>query len=92
MLSGLGLASYAKTSGSKGLQVYVPLNGAVTYTQTKPLAKAIAQTLEAQTPDAVISRMARAQRHGRVLVDWGQNTEHKSMVCVYSVRAKDHRG
>ena len=89
LLAGIGLRGLVKTSGSKGLQLYVPLNGDVTYAQTKPLAKAIAQTLEAQTPDRVISRMARAQRRGRVLVDWGQNTAHKSMVCAYSVRAKE---
>jgi bifunctional non-homologous end joining protein LigD len=89
LLHGIGLRGFVKTSGSKGLQVYVPLNSDVTYAQTKPLAKAIAQTLEAQTPDRVVSQMARARRRGRVLVDWGQNTEHKSMVCAYSVRAKE---
>ena len=89
LLDGAGLCGLVKTSGSKGLQVYVPLNADVTYAQTKPLAKAIAQTLEAESPDRVISRMARAERRGRVLVDWGQNTEHKSMVCAYSVRAKE---
>lgn len=89
LLGAIGLRGLVKTSGSKGLQVYVPLNTDVTYAQTKPLAKAFAQTLEAQTPDLVTSRMARGERRGRVLVDWGQNTEHKSMVCAYSVRAKE---
>ena len=89
LLDGVGLRGVVKTSGSKGLQVYVPLNADATYAQTKPVAKAIAQTLEAESPDRVISRMARAERRGRVLVDWGQNTEHKSMVCAYSVRAKE---
>jgi bifunctional non-homologous end joining protein LigD len=89
LLDGVGLCGFVKTSGSKGLQVYVPLNADVAYAQTKPLAKSIAQTLEAESPDRVISRMARAERRGRVLVDWGQNTEHKSMVCAYSVRAKE---
>ena len=89
LLDGVGLCGLVKTSGSKGLQVYVPLNTDVTYAETKPLAKAIAQTLEAQTPDRVVSQMAKARRRGRVLVDWGQNTEHKSMVCAYSVRAKE---
>jgi bifunctional non-homologous end joining protein LigD len=88
LLSGLGLRAFAKTSGSKGLQVYVPLNGEVTYAQTKPLARTIAEVLEAQWPERVVSRMARALRAGKVLIDWSQNTEHKSMVCVYSVRAK----
>jgi bifunctional non-homologous end joining protein LigD len=87
-LDAIGLRSLVKTSGSKGLQVYVPLNGDVAYAQTKPLAKAIAEALEAHWPERVTSRMARSLRAGRVLVDWSQNTEHKSMVCVYSVRAK----
>jgi bifunctional non-homologous end joining protein LigD len=84
----LGIAGYPKTSGSKGLQVYVPLGTDITYTETKPFARRIAELLETQTPQAVVSRMSRALRAGRVLVDWSQNTEHKSMVCAYSVRAK----
>jgi bifunctional non-homologous end joining protein LigD len=84
----LELRSFAKTSGSKGLQVYVPLNIGVAYEQTKPFSRAVAELLEAETLDAVVSRMARALRPGKVLVDWSQNTEHKSMVCAYSVRAK----
>jgi bifunctional non-homologous end joining protein LigD len=55
---------------------------------TKPVARRIAEMLEAETPDRVVSRMARDLRAGKVLVDWSQNTEHKSMVCAYSVRAK----
>ena len=89
LFAGQGLDSYPKTSGSKGLQVYVPLNDdRVTYAVTKPLSRTVAELLEAQTPDAVVARMAKALRHGKVLVDWSQNTEHKSMVCAYSVRAK----
>jgi bifunctional non-homologous end joining protein LigD len=88
LFAGLGLRSHAKTSGSKGLQVYVPLNTPVTYGETKPVARAVAELLEAERPDAVVSRMAKRLRAGRVLVDWSQNTEHKSMVCAYSVRAK----
>jgi bifunctional non-homologous end joining protein LigD len=60
----------------------VPLNTEVTYSQTKPLAKAIAGLLEAAAPDEVVSRMAKSLRAGKVLVDWSQNTEHKSMVCA----------
>jgi bifunctional non-homologous end joining protein LigD len=89
MLGELGLRAHAKTSGGKGLQVYVPLNGDdVTYAQTKPLSRRIAETLEATWPERVVSRMAKALRPGKVLIDWSQNTEHKSMVCAYSVRAK----
>jgi bifunctional non-homologous end joining protein LigD len=88
VLSGIGLESVPKTSGSKGLQVYVPLNSDVSYAETKPLSRAIAELLEADTPDAVVSRMAKSLRAGKVLIDWSQNTTHKSMVCAYSVRAK----
>jgi bifunctional non-homologous end joining protein LigD len=90
LFAGFGMRSVVKTSGSKGLQVYVPLNDpAVTYTATKPLSRQIAELLEAQTPERVVSRMAKALRPGKVLVDWSQNTEHKSMVCAYSVRARE---
>jgi bifunctional non-homologous end joining protein LigD len=88
VLAEIGLRGNVKTSGSKGLQVFVPLNTPVTYAQTKPLSRAIAETLEAAWPDRVVSRMAKALRGGKVLIDWQQNTEHKSMVCVYSLRAK----
>jgi bifunctional non-homologous end joining protein LigD len=88
MFASVGLQSHAKTSGSKGLQVYVALNTDVTYAQTKPVSRGIAEMLEAAAPDAVVSRMAKSQRVGKVLVDWSQNTEHKSMVCAYSVRAR----
>jgi bifunctional non-homologous end joining protein LigD len=84
-----GLECFAKTSGSKGLQVYVPLNEDVSYDQTKPTARAVAELLEAETPDLVVSQMRKSLRPGKVLVDWSQNTTHKSMVCAYSVRAKE---
>jgi bifunctional non-homologous end joining protein LigD len=87
-LEAIGLRSVVKTSGSKGLQVYVPLNSDVTYAQTKPFAKGVAEALEGHSPDRVVSRMAKRLRPGKVLIDWSQNTEHKSMVCAYSVRAK----
>jgi bifunctional non-homologous end joining protein LigD len=89
LFDAIGVEAYPKTSGSKGLQVFLPLNTDVAYDFTKPASRQIAEILEEQTPEAVVSRMARAARKGRVLVDWGQNTEHKSMVCVYSVRAKE---
>ena len=89
VLDGMGLRSCAKTSGSKGLQVYVPLNEDATYAQTKPLARAIAEGLESTWPQRVVSRMAKALRPGKVLIDWSQNTEHKSMVAAYSARARE---
>ena len=86
----LGLDSFAKTSGSKGLQVYVPLNAPdVTYDDTKPFAKAVAELIEKQHPELVVSRMSKDLRPGKVLVDWSQNDEHKTTVNVYSLRAKD---
>jgi bifunctional non-homologous end joining protein LigD len=90
MFEHLGLQSFAKTSGSKGLQVYVPLNSAdVTYEQTKPFAKAVAELLEDAEPDLVVSRMTKARRTGKVLIDWSQNNAKKTTVCVYSLRATE---
>ena len=86
----LGLKSYAKTSGSKGLQVYVPLNTPVTYDKTKTFAQAIAMALEKQSPDKVVAKMQKHLREGKVLVDWSQNDDHKTTVSVYSLRAKEH--
>ena len=85
----LGLESFAKTSGSKGLQVYLPLNVPVTYDQTKPLAKRIAELLEQRMPELVVSRMTKRLRPNKVLVDWSQNDDHKTTVSVYSVRARE---
>jgi bifunctional non-homologous end joining protein LigD len=84
-----GLQAFAKTSGSKGLQIYVPLNTAVTHEQTKPFAKAIAQLLEERHPALVVSDMKKALRVNKVLVDWSQNDDYKTTVNVYSLRAKD---
>jgi bifunctional non-homologous end joining protein LigD len=89
LLAAIELQAFAKTSGSKGLQLYVPLNCDVTYAQTKPLARSIAEALEESWPERVVSRMAKSLRAGKVLIDWSQNTEHKSTVCAYSVRAKE---
>jgi len=85
----LGLRSFPKTSGSKGLQIYVPLNGPTSYAQTKTFAHAVAKLLEARHPDRILSRMAKALRVGKVFVDWSQNDVHKTTVCVYSLRAKE---
>jgi bifunctional non-homologous end joining protein LigD len=84
----LGLESFAKTSGSKGLQLYVPLNTrGITYEDTKPFAKTVAETLEQAEPGLVVSRMTKARRTGKVLIDWSQNDRRKTTVCVYSLRA-----
>jgi bifunctional non-homologous end joining protein LigD len=89
MFESFGVECFPKTSGSKGLQVYVPLNGDVTYEVTKPYAQAVARLLERETPDEVTSKMKKELRKGKVFVDWSQNTETKTTVAVYSLRAKD---
>jgi bifunctional non-homologous end joining protein LigD len=89
-LAHLGLDSYPKSSGSKGMQVYVPLNvNAVTYERTKPFAHALARHLEGQHGKLVVSSMKKSLRRGKVLIDWSQNDEHKTTVCVYSLRARE---
>jgi bifunctional non-homologous end joining protein LigD len=88
LLGKMKFKSFAKTSGSKGLQVYVPLNTAVTYDQTKNLSRALAQNLEHEHVGRVTSNMSKAVRKGKVFVDWSQNDEHKTTICVYSLRAK----
>jgi bifunctional non-homologous end joining protein LigD len=89
LLGQIKLTSFAKTSGSKGLQVYVPLNTAVTYDQTKNLSLALAQYLEHEHSGLVTSSMSKAVRKGKVFVDWSQNDEHKTTICVYSLRARE---
>ncbi|HEY8866479.1 MAG TPA: non-homologous end-joining DNA ligase, partial [Solirubrobacteraceae bacterium] len=90
LFEGVGVTCLAKTSGSKGLALYIPLNDPkVTYADTKPFAKAIAELLESQLPELVVSRQTTTLRPGKVLVDWSQNDEHKTTVNVYSVRARE---
>src|SRR3989440_2092734 len=89
LLAKMKLKSFAKTSGSKGLQIYVPLNTAVTFDQTKDLARALAQLLEREHVDLVTSNMSKAVRKGKIFVDWSQNDEHKTTICVYSLRARE---
>jgi bifunctional non-homologous end joining protein LigD len=88
VLADLGLDCLAKTSGSKGMQVYVPLNTSVTYDDTKPFAQALAQLLEKQNPKLVVSSMKKSLRAGKVFIDWSQNSRHKTTVAVYSLRAR----
>jgi hypothetical protein len=88
MFENLGLQSFAKTSGLKGLQLYIPLNSPqATYEQTKGFAKAVAELLASAEPDLVVSRMTKARRTGKVLIDWSQNDRRKTTVCAYSLRA-----
>jgi bifunctional non-homologous end joining protein LigD len=89
MFGHFGLQCFPKTSGSKGMQVYMPLNTKVNYEMTKPFAKAIAQLLEKQTPEEVVSTMKKAERGGKVFVDWSQNHQRKTTIAVYSLRARE---
>jgi bifunctional non-homologous end joining protein LigD len=90
-LAQLGLESVAKTSGSKGIQIYVPLNreGIDYDSGTKALSHALARHLEAQHPKLIVSQQRKELRRGKVLIDWSQNDEHKTTVCVYSLRARE---
>jgi len=88
----LGLQAFAKTSGSKGMQLYVPLNSDAEYegeAGTKAFALAIAQMLERQHPELVVSNMAKEVRTGKVFIDWSQNDESKTTIGVYSLRARE---
>jgi bifunctional non-homologous end joining protein LigD len=89
LFTNIGMKSFAKTSGSKGIQVYVPLNGEETYDTVKPFSQAVAQALEKAEPALVVSRMTKSLRIGKVLVDWSQNTRSKTTVAVYSLRARE---
>ena len=88
LLAAVGLAAWAKTSGSKGLQVYVPLNGPNTHAHTADVALAVGQMLERQHPDRVTTTMAKAVRPGKIFIDWSQNARHKTTIGVYSLRAR----
>jgi len=91
LLAQVELECFAKTSGSKGMQLYVPLNTKVSYEETRPFAQAIAQLIAKQTPDEVLAKMGKkTDRSGKVLIDWYQNNERKTTICVYSLRAREH--
>ena len=85
----LGLEMFPKTSGSKGLHLYVPLNTAVTFEKTSAIAHAVALQMEQEMPDLVVSTQKKTEREGKVLIDWSQNGPHKTTVAVYSMRARD---
>ena len=88
VLSSLKLQAFPKVSGSKGLQLYVPLNTGVTYDVATPFAKTLAELLAQQHPDLIVSDMSKALRVKRVFIDWSQNNEKKTTVGPYSVRGK----
>ena len=88
MFRRLNLEAFPKVTGSKGLQIYVPLNTPVTYDVTTPFAKTVAELLAKEHPKLIVSEMSKALRKGRVMIDWSQNSEAKTTVCVYSMRGK----
>jgi bifunctional non-homologous end joining protein LigD len=90
VLDAVGLEGWAKTSGSKGLQLYVPLNSPVTHDDAAAFANAVGTLLEKQHPDFVTTTMTKAIRPGKVFVDWSQNNRHKTTIAVYSLRARPH--
>jgi bifunctional non-homologous end joining protein LigD len=89
LLAGIGFESCVKTSGSKGLQVYLPLNGENDYDHSTGFAKYVAEAMERESPERVVSVQKKSLRKGKVLVDWMQNSFHKTTVCAYSLRARD---
>ncbi len=90
LLSRMGLASYVKTSGRKGLHVYVPLNRKeTTFEDTKTFSKAVAGIMQKHYPDLVTARMSKEERKGKVFINWSQNDASKTMICVYSLRARE---
>lgn len=88
-LAAAGLKAFPKTSGGKGLHLYVPLNTPVTFAKTKAFARALARTIEAEHPELAVSKPLKTLRRGKVFIDWSQNDEHKTTVCVYSLRARE---
>jgi bifunctional non-homologous end joining protein LigD len=90
LLEQVNLQSFIKTSGSKGMQLYVPLNTKTSYEQTRPFAQAIAQVVANQDPESILAKMGkRTDRSGKVFIDWYQNNERKTTISVYSLRARD---
>jgi len=90
LLSRLRLTSYVKTSGKKGLHVYVPLNRKeTTFEDTKKFSKAVAEIMQKNYPDLVTAKMAKEYRKARVFINWSQNDSSKTMICVYSLRARE---
>ncbi|GGM78879.1 ATP-dependent DNA ligase [Longimycelium tulufanense] len=82
-----GLAAFPKTSGSKGLQVYVPVSVPAAE-RTSDYARVVAELLARQTPKQVVATMSKQARHGKVFVDWSQNNPKKTTVAPYSLRAR----
>jgi len=91
VLQELSFDSFVKVSGSKGVQVYVPLNSPVTYDEIQPLAQGIAQLLAEREPKLIVWQMPKRLRTKKVFIDWSQNAAYKTTVSAYSLRAKTYR-
>jgi bifunctional non-homologous end joining protein LigD len=89
VLGALGLQCFPKASGSKGMQVYLPLNTETAYDETKPFAHGVARLLEKRDPELIVSVMSKAERRGKIFIDWSQNDRHKTTVGVHSLRAQE---
>jgi bifunctional non-homologous end joining protein LigD len=89
VLAAAGLKGWCKTSGSKGIQLYVPVNGTCTHEQASNVALAIGQVLERRTPERYLTVMTKAVRPGKIFVDWSQNSRHKTTIAPYSLRARE---
>jgi bifunctional non-homologous end joining protein LigD len=89
-LEGLGLTTFPKTSGSKGMQVYLPLNTRHTHEECSQFAQAVAQAMERHHPKTVVSVMRKDLRGGKVFIDWSQNSRHKTTIAAYSLRAQPY--
>jgi bifunctional non-homologous end joining protein LigD len=88
VLARLDLVAVAKTSGSKGLQLYVPVNAPISHDDAGGFALAVAQIVEQRRPKDVVTVMTKAERRGKIFIDWSQNSRHKTTVAVYSLRAR----
>lgn len=88
ILEGMGMDSYPVTSGSKGIHLYAPLDGATTAEEVAEVAHELARALEKDHPEDVVSDMKKTRRAGKVLVDWSQNNGQKTTVCPYSLRGR----
>jgi bifunctional non-homologous end joining protein LigD len=86
-LAAMKLEAFPKTSGSKGIQVYVPLNTATTFDRTKAVSRGLAEQIATEHPDAVVTKMLKTLRKNKVLIDWSQNDDYKTTICAYSLRA-----
>ncbi|HWE01958.1 MAG TPA: non-homologous end-joining DNA ligase [Tepidisphaeraceae bacterium] len=89
ILDHLGLQSFAKTSGGKGIHLWIPLNTPVTFAQTKQFSHGVALLMERQSPAEITSNMSKSARGGKVFIDWSQNDSHKTTAAVYSLRARE---